>query len=182
ESDSDSTRSGAVYQLRSEVVQVLAGFDPRMALNFLQTTRPSSGARDVMERQLEYTLTSKAASSDPRTALALAKKSLSDGFSYQLNSIYGSLSQSDPDAANELAEEIVGKLRSQDLTSNRQSWYFALNFLGQVAPQSQGRTGPRGKPGGPGTSTAAGGPASQGAAQPDPEAAKQLVQLLVAAA
>lgn len=181
ESDSDSSRSAAVYQLRTEVVQLLAGFDPRMALSFLQATRPATGARDTMERQLEYTLTSKAASSDPRTALALAKKSLSDGFSYQLNSIYSSLSQSDPDAANELAEDIVGKLRSQDLTTNRQSWYFALNFLGQVAPQSQGRTGPRGKLGAPGASTAGVGPASQGA-QPDPEVAKQLTQLLVGAA
>ena len=181
EDDSDSTHSAVVYQLRTEIIQVLAGLDPGMALHFLQATRPSTGARDTMERQLEYTLTSKAASSDPRTALAMAKKSLNDGFSYQLNSIYSSLSQSDSDAANELAEDIVAKLRSQDLATNRQSWFFALNFLGQVAPQGQGRTGPRGKLGGAGASTIAGAPASQGA-QPDPEVAKQLTQLLVAAA
>jgi hypothetical protein len=182
ESDPDSTRSSAVYQLRTEMIQLLAGFDPRMALTFLQTTRPASGARDNMERQLEYTLTSKAASSDPHTALALAKKSLNDGLSYQLNGIYSSLSQNDPDAANELAEDIVGKLRSQDLTTNRQSWFFALNFLGQVAPQNQGRSGIHPKLGVPSASTSAGGGGGNANAQPDPQVAKQITELLVAAA
>ncbi len=183
ESDPDSQRNTTVYQLRMEMVQMLAGLDPRMALNFLQSTR-AANAQDSTERQLEYTLTAQVANSDASMALALARKSLKDGLSFQLTGIYNALSQNNPDAADELAQDIVSKLRSEDLTANRQTWYFAMNFLGQVAPQNSGHSSGRhgtSSPGGP-TSNASTGNTEGGGGQANPEIAKQLTDIIVGAA
>jgi hypothetical protein len=181
DSDLDSQHATTVYQLRMEMIQTLAGLDPRLALNFLQSTR-TAGARDSTERQLEYTLTTQVANSDASMALSLARKSLKDGLSFQLAGIYSSLAQNNPEAADELAQDIVSKLRSEDFASNRQAWYFAMNFLGQVAPQNSGQAG--GKHGAPSTSATAkrAGSGGGGSAQSNPEIAKQLTDILVAAA
>lgn len=181
ESEADSQNTSTVYQLRMEMIQQLAGLDPRLALNFLQATR-SATAHDSSERQLEYTLTTQAANTDASIALALARKSLNDGLSFQLMSVYNALSQNNPDAADELAQDIIGKLRSQDFSSNRQAWYFAMNFLGEVAPQKSTRGG---GPHGAGGASVAGGnpvPGGSGGGQSNPEIAKQLTDIIVAAA
>lgn len=179
DSDQDSYRASTVYQLRMQMIQLISGLDPRMALNFLQATRPTSGTRDSAERQLEYNLTTQVASNDPRMALELARKSLNDGISFQLAGIYSSLNQKDPEAADQLAQDILSKLRSEDLTANRQSWYFAMNFLGQVAPQGSGQSGrhPRVVPSG----GASNGDAGSNSGQSNPQIAKQLTDIIVGA-
>ena len=184
EADADSTRSSTVYQLRMQMIQLLGGLDARMALSFLQATRPSGGSHDSAERQLEYTLTNQVAANDSGMALELARKSLKEGLSFQLTSVYSALSQNNPDAADQLAEDIVSKLKSEDLTTNRQAWYFAMNFLGQVAPQGSGGGGgghARVAPGNNVTS-AVGGGAGGGGGQSNPQVAKQLSDILVGAA
>jgi len=184
EADADSTRSSTVYQLRMQMIQLLGGLDARMALSFLQATRPSGGSHDSAERQLEYTLTNQVAANDSGMALELARKSLKEGLSFQLTSVYNALSQNNPDAADQLAEDIVSKLKSEDLTANRQAWYFAMNFLGQVAPQGSGGGGSghaRVAPGNNVTS-AVGGGAGGGGGQSNPQVAKQLSDILVGAA
>ena len=184
EADADSTRSSTVYQLRMQMIQLLGGLDARMALSFLQATRPSGGSHDSAERQLEYTLTNQVAANDSGMALELARKSLKEGLSFQLTSVYNALSQNNPDAADQLAEDIVSKLKSEDLTANRQAWYFAMNFLGQVAPQGSGGGGgghARVAPGNNVTS-AVGGGAGGGGGQSNPQVAKQLSDILVGAA
>ncbi len=182
ESETDPQNTTSVYQLRMEMIQQLAGLDPRMALNFLQATR-SVNARDSAERQLEYTLTTQVANTDASMALALARKSLNDGISFQLMSVYNSLSQNNPDAADELAQDILGKLRSEDLARNHQAWYFALNFLGQVAPQNSGQASAKHTaPGASVTNGAAGVGGVAGGGQSNPEVAKQVTDIIVAAA
>jgi hypothetical protein len=178
DSDQDSFRASTVYQLRMQMIQLLSGLDPRMALNFLQSTRPATGTRDSAERQLEYNLTTQVANNDPRMALELARKSLNDGISFQLANIYSSLNQTDPEAADQLAEDIVSKLRSEDLTANRQSWYFAMNFLGQVAPQGSGQSGRRARVVPSGASNEVTG---SGGGQSNPQIAKQLTDIIVGA-
>lgn len=127
-------------QLRSEVLQMIASHDARLALEYLRATRPppASGAATLAskryglpdtESQTELALATQMASSDPKQALEVAEESLSRGISPQLPDIIRKLQKKDQDAATKLAADTVKKLRSENLTSDYESMSVAINLL-----------------------------------------------------
>lgn len=127
-------------QLRSEVLQMIASHDARLALEYLRATRPppaSSAATLASKRyglpdtesQTELTLAAQMATSDPKQALEVAEESLSHNVSSQLPDIIRKLQKKDQDAATKLAADTVKKLRSENLTSDYESMSVAINLL-----------------------------------------------------
>ncbi|MDX6694326.1 MAG: hypothetical protein QOF02_1929 [Blastocatellia bacterium] len=159
EPEEASTRmmSGAL-NLRREVAQLLAPHDARMARDFLRATRRppnsrhSSNAYNVdsdNDLQLEYSLATQISENDPKQALELAEENLSKGYSYELLNTLKALQEKDSEAAAKLAGEIVAKLRSQNLSANREGASVALNLLSlalKSAAQEAGKQDKKAEP------------------------------------
>src|SRR5262249_3136002 len=89
----------SIYGLRQEVLQSSLGLDPKMALEFFQSTRlpPSlmtSWARNN-EQEMQLQIARQLASKDPTAALAAAEEALANGLSWNLVSTVAQLSQKD---------------------------------------------------------------------------------------
>ncbi len=126
-------------QLRSEVLQMIAAHDARLALEYLRATRPpASGAATLAskrygladtESQTELALAAQIATSEPKQALEVAEESLSHGISSQLPDIVLKLEKKDHESAAKLAADIVKKLRSENLSAENGSARMAINLL-----------------------------------------------------
>jgi hypothetical protein len=124
------------FQLRQEVLTIVARHDARLALEFLRSTRRTSTAGTgtatqaaFADRYLEFNLASQIADSDPKEALRIAEDSLEHGVSYELTNLVSRLAASDKESAGKLASEIIDKLRSADLSKSDMQTSVALNLL-----------------------------------------------------
>ena len=127
-----------VLNLRSEILQMIAGNDPEFALEFLVATRmPTSVAPQwskANDVDLEVQITGNIAAKNPATALAKAEESLSRGLSWNLTNVVAQLLYKDPDKAAILANEIVEKISSEDLIlQNVQASGILMNILANSA-------------------------------------------------
>lgn len=135
----------SVSQIRTELVQAVAQFDPKLALEYLRSTRlpnadalrASGYATDAQEQQLEMSLAARVASQDPAMALRMAERSLSKGITMSLVSVLQELETKDPAAASKLATEIVKRLRAEDLTNNYEASVIASQLLTVAQQQRQ---------------------------------------------
>jgi len=121
-------------QLRSEVLQMIAAHDARLALEYLRATRPPASPAATLaskryglpdtESQTELALAAQMATSEPKQALEVAEESLSHGISSQLPDIVFKLEKKDRAAATKLATDIVKKLRAENFHSRmvRRAW------------------------------------------------------------
>lgn len=123
-----------VYNLRQELVQMIARNDAQLALDFLAATRqPANGqqaaSNDDQESQLELLLAQQVVQQDPKRALALAKEKLETAKNPGVvgNLLY-SLREKDFAAAQELTEIVLGKLRGVSVL-DQESATFAINLL-----------------------------------------------------
>ncbi|MGI8655150.1 MAG: hypothetical protein ACR2LC_08025 [Pyrinomonadaceae bacterium] len=126
-------------QLRSEVLQMIASHDARLALEYLRATRPPASSAATLaskryglpdtESQTELSLAEQMATSEPKQALEVAEESLSRGISPQLPDIVLKLEKKDHEAAAKLATDIVKKLRTENLTSDNESAVVAVGLL-----------------------------------------------------
>lgn len=139
-------------QLRAEMLQMLAQRDARLARELLRATRsPASQAgngRDGMEysdRQADLNLATQIASSDPKLAAEIAQESLSKGFSYQLPGLVTAIREKDPEIAARLASDIMTKLRTEKLESNREARNIAISLLQAVTetPEADAKSSPK---------------------------------------
>jgi hypothetical protein len=135
-----------VKNLRREMLKMLAGHDARLAREFLRATRSSpseqanaSHVSPENDLQLEVSLATQIAATDPKQALEIGKESLSQGFSPELMNLIPALQQKDAASAAKLAGEIVIKLRGVNLDSNEEARHMALNLL-RAATQSPDET------------------------------------------
>lgn len=142
----------SVKNLRREMLKMLGGRDARLAREFLRATRSSpteqanaSHVSPENDLQLELSLATQIASTDPKQALEIGKESLSQGFSFELMNLLPALQQKDAAAASTLASEIVMKLRGVKLDSNAEARQLALNLL-RAATQSPDDTQAGAKP------------------------------------
>lgn len=143
ENDSPQTpfRRG-VAQLRQEVVTMLAARDARMAREFLRATRPQLARKPENaypeygnydpDLQFEYGLASQVIETDPKQALEIATDNLSRGYSQELLNTLRALKAKDRESATKLAEAIVTKLRSDNLTTNQGAANIAFELLSIV--------------------------------------------------
>lgn len=125
-------------QLRSEMLQMLAQRDARMARELLRATRTPSGnaiGADNFDLQADLILATQVASSDPKLAAEIAVESLSNGLSFQLTNIVSAIRAKDPEVAAHLASDIMTKLRTEKLDSSREARYVAINLL-QIATET----------------------------------------------
>jgi hypothetical protein len=135
----------SVSQMRAELVQAVAQFDPKLALEYLRSTRlpnadalrASGYATDAQEQQLEMSLAARVATQDPAMALRMAEQSLSKGITMSLVSVLQELETKDPAAASKLATEIVKRLRAEDLTNNYDASAIASQLLTVAQQQRQ---------------------------------------------
>jgi len=136
-----------LVQSRSQTLQMIAARDPQLALDLLRATRPApnenteSGENFGMgdqELRLEQSIAAQVAASDPKRALQIAQESLNKGITFELINVLQRLQQKDAEAATRLAGDIVKKLQADNLTTNHESSFAAMELLRTVlSPQTQ---------------------------------------------
>ena len=127
-------------QMRGEIIQSVAQFDPKLALEYLRSTRlpfadalrASGYQTDAQEQQLELNLAARVASQDPAGALRMAERGLSKGMTTALLAVLQELRRKDPAAASKLTAEIVNRLRAADLANNYEVSSLAFQLLSLV--------------------------------------------------
>lgn len=147
--ETDDPRSMMAFQVRMEMrtqlLQILAGRDSRMALEFLRSSRSpdarklmgSRGATPDFEQQFEMQLAIRIAENDPQMALQIAEESLKEGLNHQVLEIWTNVMNKDAKAAAKLSAEIISKIKSSDLVKNYQSMAIASSMLHQLRVQIQ---------------------------------------------
>lgn len=132
-----------LFQVRQEAVQLIAGRDTQLALEFLAATRPADNKNGAYspenENQIEMMLTHLIARRDPKKALQTAKEKLAaEKHPNAVLSLLNELRQKDQTAAQELADAIVAKLRA----NNPLDYESAIAAIGMLnyAPQPNGNT------------------------------------------
>lgn len=135
-------------QLRQQLVEALGTHDPEMALNFLRSTRTLAnpeGARGIgqgdRELQLELSLATQVAATDPKRAFQMAEDTLKRGSSTSLLTTLQQLRAKDPELAAKLAHDIAAKLMNERLLKNLEAAYLASSLLHVVRSPGRARTG-----------------------------------------
>jgi hypothetical protein len=132
-----STEQSQIYQARSEFFQTALNYDASAALDFLRKTRMPGAANQEM--QLELNAAWRLTSQDPQAALQIAERALGSGVIYNLPDIAYQLLAKDPNAAGQLATDILHKVESDDLAANNQSLWLALGMLQPAVQAAQGQ-------------------------------------------
>ncbi len=143
ESSAPNRRSDNAYwmlmQSRFQTIQTIAGRDPQFALDLLRSSRPVvpedsdlNNARHDQELMLEQSVAAQAAEKDPKLALKIAQESLKKGVSFNLLRLLSRLQQKDSEAATRLAGDIVKKIRTEDLTTNPEAAFTAVELLRSI--------------------------------------------------
>jgi hypothetical protein len=137
--DSRYPRRYAASYLRHIVLNLLTRRDPKLALEFLQLTRPLQAAdnarnpgEEQQEKALELNLASQVADSDPQTALRIADDYLNGKLDYQVINLWSALQRKDPKAASALTERIIGGLKSQDILADYNASGLAFGVLNSL--------------------------------------------------
>lgn len=132
---------GSVWQLRQELLTVMAQRDPALALDTLRATRLPEQAQNNFRRggeadaNLEFRLLAMLAASDPRQALQKAQEMLSKGeYSGSLVNLLAQLQTKDKDAAAKLTEDMLKSLRAENMTTNQSARNLSLALL-QAGPR-----------------------------------------------
>jgi hypothetical protein len=130
-----------VSQSRQDLVLRIAAHDPDLAITALRQTRlPDDNARTRSswgfqnEANLEMTLANVIAAKDPAAALKLARASLARGVSWNLIAFLSSLYQKDASAAQSLYQEIVGKIKDDNMSRSPDLANNAWNLLSSFQP------------------------------------------------
>jgi hypothetical protein len=101
---------------------LLAKWDAKLALDFLQQTRPLwPKERQRQKKNLELSLASQIAESDPQTALRIVEEYLNSKLDYQVIHFWSELLRKDPKAASTLTRRIIANLKSQDILADYNS-------------------------------------------------------------
>lgn len=124
--------------LRRSLIQSIARHDPQWARDLLRSTRPAAAAQPARgsiadsdsELQLEQSIASQIAASDPKQALEVAEQTLARGVSYELLNTLSLLMKKDREAAARLASKILTKLQTENLATNDQAMQTAFSMLG----------------------------------------------------
>ena len=129
------------YNLRSEILNMVARRDAQLAMEMLHASRqtmPESTDPNwiATERGLEQQIAAVAAENDPQRALQLAQESLSKGLSLQLLNLLFHLNQNDPELGTKFAGEVVDKIRSSELNNDLNA-YIAVSLLSSSRPISK---------------------------------------------
>ncbi|MDX6500859.1 MAG: hypothetical protein QOG23_4119 [Blastocatellia bacterium] len=123
-------------QLRQQLIEALGPHDPELALNFLRSTRTLANPEGAQfrgqgdrELQLELSLATQIATTDPKRAFQMAEDTLKRGSSTSLLVMLQQLRAKDPELAAKLAHDIAAKLMNERFLKNLEAAYLAGSFL-----------------------------------------------------
>jgi hypothetical protein len=138
----------AASQLRQEILQALLKRDIKWAREFLRASRLSAGSAEANSWMQNYDvvmdiqLANEIVETDPKQAFELVQENLDSAFSAgqsdNLINIIKKLQTRDSDAATRLAEGLMKKFRSENVSGNRGVLILAMNFLAAASPQNNG--------------------------------------------
>ena len=133
------TQPPAIFaQLRSNTIERIARHDPQLALEFLRTTRPvnDDGTEDVTpsETVLELRLAAQIAAKSPQLALELGRKSLADGFTFELTNVLTQLRSGDKAVWQGFYKEVFDKLKAADFAEDGMAEAFAVDLAQSFPP------------------------------------------------
>lgn len=120
-----------VTSITSNLVTTVAKHDPETALRFLQEIRQSISNRELERRtrrgfdNLENRVVRKIAEQDVTKSLELARQKLSEGFSYHVVSLLGTIYRKDAEKGAAFAKEVIARAESFDPGST----WFLLRLL-----------------------------------------------------
>lgn len=129
-----------ISQSRQELLMRIAAHDPDLAITALRQTRLQNdnargrGWNFQNEATLEMNLAPLIAEKDPTAALKLARSSLSRGVSWNVISFLSQLYQKDATAAQSLYQEIVGKIKDDNMARSPDLANNAWNLLNSFQP------------------------------------------------
>jgi hypothetical protein len=124
-----------ISQLRTDIVNVLSGYDADAALNLLYATKlpgdPYGNQRDlaVQENALELAVANQMLANDPKRAVQLARQNLKHGYAGNLVHTISNLRQKNPELATELATEVAGRLLREKLLKKPEAAYLTTNMV-----------------------------------------------------
>lgn len=125
---------------RTYLLQLLASRDPKLALEFLRTTRQqiqtakSNLTKSGIEYddELEMNLAVRMAENDPQLALQIGEESLSKGLNQRVMEIWSSLQKKDPRLANRLSTQIIGKLKNAEMLKSYEASSIAFTMISDL--------------------------------------------------
>lgn len=121
-------------QLRQEMVQMVAGHDPRLAVEFLRATRVDSSSRPPnsgmtnLEANLEMRVANQIAAKDPDQAVSLAEESLKINVDYEALGLLNTLQTQRKALAEKFLDDVMGGIRRFGI-GNSAATPIALNLL-----------------------------------------------------
>ena len=136
------TEMSRIYQLRQELVMRLAAHDGDLAIAALNQTRFQGDNRTRYtgnwtadsEANLELSLANVIVKNNPESALKLARSSLSRGVSGNIISFLNTLQKQDSKSAQALYQEIVGKIKDDNVSRNPELANNAWSLLSSFQP------------------------------------------------
>ena len=129
-------------QSRQELVMRIAAHDPDLALTALRQTRLQAdnntlargGWNPQAEATLEMNIAGLIVGKDPAAALKLARNSLARGVSWNVISFLPQLYQKDQKAGQDLFQDIVTRIKNDNMTRNPELANNAWNLLNTFQP------------------------------------------------
>ena len=146
------------FMLRQELVLAAARHDAQLAYQLLAATKPPTPvatndqrgprAPGNAEENLEQTLLSRIAYSDPKLAAQNAEQMMEKGeFPRSLRDVLSNLERQDPEAAAKLGDKTVKKLQAANLLANPQAGILAQTLLVAGPRPPKGTSVPTSGPG-----------------------------------
>ena len=131
----------SINQLRQEIVNRMAQYDPEAALSLLRATRMQTAEGRTKwigdtETGMELQLAGLIARQNPARTMELARAALPRGVSDALISLLTNLQQKDPKLAQSLYKEMVAQVKDEDLDHNYELAEAAWNLLNFQPPQA----------------------------------------------
>lgn len=129
-------------QSRQELIMRIAAHDPELAITALRQTRfqndnstmARGGWNPQAEANLEMNVAGAIVGKDPAAALKLARNSLSRGVSWNLISFLPQLYQKDQKAGQDLFQDLVIRIKNDNMTRNPELANNAWNLLNTFQP------------------------------------------------
>ena len=125
----------AMFSLRQEFLRKVAARDPQLAMDMLRATRlappdiQNAGYRLPDDRDLEQDIANQTAARDPKRALQLARESLAKGLTFQVYGVLLQLSEKNPEAAQELAGDVIDKIQTSNVATDTTAFGMAMMLL-----------------------------------------------------
>ena len=134
-------------QLRQEMVQMVANHDPKLAVEFLRTTRVDSSSRPPnsgmtnLEANLEMRVASQIAAKDPDQAVSLAEESLKIGVDYEAMNLLLNLQSQRKALAERFLDDVMGGIRTFGI-GNSAATPIAINLLRTWVEENRSKSDP----------------------------------------